>query len=278
VIACACLAGSRPASMASGVRPRASEVIDRATAYVEHYLPQLQSMVGEEHTEQRIVQRPQETSAHNATSERVTRRVWRADFAVVRSADGHWLALRDIFEIDGRPLARRGGLTDRLFGPDRLDLASARRIADESAAMNLGSRVRTFNTPIAGLELLAGDRRDSVRVKAKALDAQSVWQVDVEEVRRPSLVRDVEGAPVFSRARYRVDGLSGTVLEYEMRVGRRAAVQLICTFANDPGSSVHLPSELEESFDDEQGRFVGRSVYVNWRRFGVTVRVVGPGI
>ena len=140
--------------------PNARTVIARVRAYVDGYLLALSAFVAEEATEQRITI----TWGRDATT------AWRADFAVVRSDDGGWLGLRDMFDHNGRPVAARGELTSRLFSGDRTGIGvSARRIADASAQRNLGQRYRNLNTPVLGLELLGVDRRSFVRTRASRI-------------------------------------------------------------------------------------------------------------
>jgi hypothetical protein len=240
--------------------PSARTVIARVRAYVDGYLTRLSALVAEETADQRVLP----LDAHNR---------WRADFAVVRSDDGAWLGLRDVFEHAGRPLAARGELTSRLFSGEREGIGvSARRIADASARINSGGRVRNFSTPMFGLALAASERHDYVRIRAQRTALG--WKVRVQERERPTLVREEDGRPVFSTAEYNVDPATGAILAYDASVGRRSPIRLACRFARHEALDLLLPQRLEETFLEGTHAFIGVHTYTNWRKFEVASRIV----
>jgi hypothetical protein len=88
----------------------------------------------------------------------VTRRT-QAYLLVIDVGQPGWVAFRDVFEVDGRPIRERDERVSRLLSqvtPDSLE--KARRIAVESARFNLhasGVKIdRTINTPMTGLLFL----------------------------------------------------------------------------------------------------------------------------
>jgi hypothetical protein len=267
LLACA---GSAPLDAGES---RSSEIVRRATEYVERYLVELTTLVAEERAHQQLTARPG-TKRPQDDSALPRQRTWRADFATVRADDGAMLGFREILEVDGVPIENGEAIRDELFGAGHLKMATARRIADEAAARNLG-RLRTFNTPVATLELLRRDRIARSRVKARALDG-GTWQIEVEERERPTLVRSNAGAPVFSRATFITDGATGVVSRVDMVVGRRDSVRLTCRFERDPATGLLLPAMLEETFEEGDDLFTGTFVYANWRRFGTSTRIVKP--
>ena len=96
----------------------------------------------------------------------------------------------------------------------------------------------------------------------------------VEERERPTLVRGVDGRPVYSTAIFEVDPLSGAILAYDVTVGREDALTLSCRFARHEAFDLYLPARLEERFTDAGRALFGVSTYTNWRKFEVASRIV----
>jgi len=249
--------------------PSAKDVIARARAYVDSYRVALSTLVAEERYTQR---------APGSTRTLVS------DFAVVRADDGMWVGFRDVWEVDGRELPDRQARAERLFGAGRLDWTSARRIIEESARFNLGPLGRDVNTPIVALELVSSARSRCCRARARrapGADGAGLWVIDLEEKTTPTLIRTVEGRPVYARAQYLVEPDTGVIRRTELRIGKPETVRITLRvdFARDEALGQWLPDDMTEAVGTPDARseslIEGRARYVRWRRFQATSRILG---
>src|SRR3970282_1260144 len=86
-----------------------------------------------------------------------------------------------------------------LLNPAPIALDQARRIAEESARLNVGTIQRNINSPALVLELF--DRRNRPRLRfTKAseatIDQARVWVVRYKEEIRPTLILSLQGRDV----------------------------------------------------------------------------------
>ena len=257
---------ARSAAPTAG-EPRSSEIVRRASAYVERYFVELTTFVAEERAHQKLSARPAKKGTA-AAAPVPQRRTWRADFGTVRADDGAMLGFREILEVDGASIENSGAMRDELFGAGHDRMATARRIAEQASARNLG-RLRTFNTPVATLELLRPDRAERCRVKARALDG-GTWRIEVDERERPTLMRPRLVRPCSRGPRS--SPMARLAWSRGSRWSSTIAIQsvLTCRFDRDQATGLLLPSVLEESFEERDTVFTGTFVYTNWRRFGTS--------
>lgn len=262
-----------PAADASG-----RDVLARARAWVDRYRPALSAFVAEEHYTQRIA----------AAGEAPVVRHLISDWALVRTDDGVWTGFRDVWSVDGVKVVDRRRRLDELVGRGRPDAATARQIIRESARYNVSGRIRDFNSPHIGLELLASSRDWCCRVNARparaadppqttpGLDVRGSWLLDLRETGRPTIIRTPDNRPLRSRVRYRVNGATGAVRWYELEVGRPDMVSIAVTFAFDAAMGEWLPAGMVETFgvESNEERGEGLARYVNWRRFAVETRLL----
>jgi hypothetical protein len=255
-----------PGAAAVAPAPSSSDVVARVRQYVTAYRPRLAELVAEE------------TYTQQELSDVDSMRVLVSDFGVVQADDGMWVGFWDVRKVNGRELPDRELRAERLFGSGRLDWTSARRIIQESARFNLDGRVRDFNTPIAGLELLTESRSWCCRVKARSVrgaNADGRWLLELEETQRPTLVRTVDGEPAYAKGEFLVDPASGAITQFELTVGRPEPITLRVTFARDPALEMWLPAWMWESFRLEGGQAQGHARYSRWRRFQASSRIIG---
>ncbi len=211
-------------------------------------------------------------------------------FAAAQRVCRHWA--RHLQRFPGgryaKEVADRRRRLDELVGRGRPDVATAHQIIRESARYNVSGRVRDFNSPHIGLELLASSRDWCCRVSARparaadppqtmpGLDVRGSWLLDLRETGRPTIIRTPDNRPLRSRVRYRVDEATGAVRWYELEVGRPDTVSIAVTFAFDAAMGEWLPAGMVETFgvESEEERGEGRAQYVNWRRFAVETRLL----
>jgi hypothetical protein len=133
------------------------DIMRRVGGYVEQYGGQASLLVAVEHYSQSVtVERvvtadsrgPVRGLGTNRTAETIVtlgapateKRRLVSEFALVanKSVSGGWLGYRDVIEVDGKPLADRGGRLQGLFQSDAPDQQEARRITEEGSRYNIG--------------------------------------------------------------------------------------------------------------------------------------------
>jgi hypothetical protein len=254
------------AVLLAAITAPADDVVSRARRYVEQYLPQLATLVAEEHYTQQLVQ-PAGGERRSLVSE----------MATVRADDGMWVAFRDVWKVDEQELPNRRARLEALFGANRVTWAAARPIIEESARYNLGPRLRTFNTPVAALELLSPTRTWCCRVKVETeagAEMPGAAVLVVRETGRPTLIRGPEGEQVRSTARFWIDPRIGAILKWSLEVGEREPVKLDVRFRHDPALELWVPDEMRESFRVHEGFLTGTARYSNYRRFSTQTRIL----
>ncbi len=249
----------------------ATDLIERARAYVASWQEQLSGLVAEEtYTQHREVR--------FGRSETVR---LKSDLLLVR-VQRHWLGFRDIAEVDGRPILGRTGRLADLFVTHPLAeaMAQARRISDEGARYNLGSVYRNFNVPTTVLQILEPERADRVEFKlerTQQVDGQTAAVLSYHERKPPTIVLD-KGARqyVFTQGRLWVDQATGRILATEMKWKLTASRDVIemdaavdVSFHPDPKTGIWVPLKMTEKYETEHEVLDGTAVYSSVRQFTV---------
>ena len=254
-----------------------SDVMDRASRYVEVLGDELSEIVADERYRQ---------TWHTPGSEPVER-VLESEFVLVAVGDrAEWVGYRDVFTVDGRHVHDRRDRLQQLFlqrNPRWLE--RARVIADESARYNLGLIYRNFNVPTAALFFLHPANRERFRFdreQNEAVEAEAPWVVRYEERQKPTLVRTPTGRSVPARGRFWIEPGSGRVLQTQLWLHveeggdeRLVDVNVAVTYGHDTGVDLWVPIEMRERYTtaDEQ-RLVTTATYDNYRRFRVDARII----
>ena len=248
-----------------------STLLRRAGEYVRNYHESLTTVVAEELYVQRVTH----------PVEDLQERTLRSEFALVRGAPGEdlWLAIRDVFEVDGK----------RIAGPSRLDAllretrgalrAAALAIANEQAKYNLGDVYRTINVPTLPLEFLLPDRQSRFRFKRAAREAVAELEattVTYEERSHPTIIRTPSNRDVVAKGRLWIDPGGGQVLKTELGTagprGLRAVITV--TYGFEPRLGLLVPVAMNESYTDRDIQISATATYSNFRRFQTESRIV----
>jgi hypothetical protein len=235
-----------------------------AAAYLDRYEREVTSVVAEEYYTQSVA------------GEGVRR--LRSDLVIVADAIDGWTELRDVFEVDGRPVRDR---TDRLVNlflkPSADANAQGRRIADESARFNISPRRtpfrRTLNVPLTPLRFLRGtaQRRSTWQIGHDRIDGRDAVVLHFAERATPRLIGSNEGSPADGR--FWIDPTSGTVWRGELRiVHQRLTATIRVNYTRQPSLELFVPSDMSEVYDIRVGMRVGvtgNATYSNYRQFRV---------
>lgn len=218
----------------------------------------------------------------------VMTRKTRADLVVLLDvgARGSWAPFRDVYEVDGKPVADRGEHMRQLL--TKISSGSSRdavAIHDESARFNLnafGVDVdRTVNTPLTTLMFLRAQNQPRSAFHfggTERVDGVSCRIVEFTEETRPSLIESVAGSS--ARGRFWIEPDTGHVRRSELRAEaaitrdwtRFVRATITVRYAAEPALGVWVPVSMDEQYDLNASDQVitGHAAYSNYRRFGVT--------
>jgi hypothetical protein len=263
--------------VAADSRPSKKEVLGRAAAFVDAQAELLPQLVAEERTRQE--QEPRLRIDDNKVG-RIERETW-ADFAWVK-IDGlpEALGVRDVREVDGRPVGDEGRLERLLRTPMQERFDAVQRILGESARYNLVPGSRNMNLPTFALFLLHRTSQPRFSWKEQANEGNLVV-LEYKERERPTVIRSPRFENVFCRGRVWIEPATGEVRRTELRAQVRESDDdyyttyvLTVEFSIDPSLHLLLPRHLHERYETRMTVVTGDAEYANYRRFQTEGRLV----
>jgi hypothetical protein len=245
-------------------------LVAAASKYVTEYETRFKFLIAEESYTQATYDRER----------RETGRRWMKGelFLTFIPADSAWLAVHDFTEVDGEPVQDREDL--RTLLQKGVTESIVRNVLNRNSRFNLGSIVRNFNEPTLALLIF-----EPPRVERFAFDREEIVQnggrttvrLSFKERERPTLVRDVDGRPVYSRGEVTVDAGTGrverTVIEL---VDGNVLARLTTAYALDEKVDMWVPVTFTERYERasrDREVILCEAAYTNYRRFEVTARV-----
>jgi hypothetical protein len=257
--------------------PELDLILDRLARYLTAYQRQLAGVVADERYDQQEILVLRRT---RSVGENVRDRKLESEIAfLLGPGEPLWIGVRDVRRVDGRSLR-----TNTMRLDDLIQSTDQRRRAEEvgrivaaSAEHNLGG-ARTTNLPTTPLELLQADNLVRFIFKAKGkdkIDGTTTTKLDFEEFDEPTLIKSLEGDPLFVRGSAWVEPESGTLWRVQLEIrplpkaGRPPNIgnRLRVDFMRHAGLEIMVPKELTEDFFVLGGRGNGRASYSNHRRF-----------
>jgi hypothetical protein len=261
-------------------------VMGRATAYVATFVERFSNVVAEERYAQ-TVRGPGQATAGNLGSGSTLgvaggplrtpdRRQLRSDIVVIKDETPFgWIVLRDVFEVDGKPVRDREERLTRLFMQPGIDgRMQAIRIANESARYNIGPGMRTTNTPELSVLFLQASLQPRFTFTLGSRErsmGQRVWTVEYRERTRPTLIRGEDNADLPASGRYWIDVDTGGVLKAE--IGLRppgGQWTLTTTFRPDEQLGIAVPVEMREYYVWWSTEITSTATYGRFRTFTVS--------
>jgi hypothetical protein len=246
-------------------------------AYVDQYERDVSAVVAEE-------QYLQIAQGRGMVSRRL-----RSDVLVMDADENGWVAFRDVFEVDGRPVRDRDERLARLFlEPHPNPAAQLKHIVDESARFNLNpisvAVNRTINTPMTALLFFrsANQARSSFEHGGEErIEGRHCIRVSFVEQQRPRLIATDNDQP--ARGSACIEPETGRVLQTDLRLRstwvappprsseREIAARITVVYRDVPRLSLWLPATMDEFYDVRPGSDVlqGRAEYSAFRRFEV---------
>lgn len=285
--ACAAIAAGMPlVLMAASPAPAqqeavvASRFVQAAADYVRRYQAELTSVIAEERYSQHVrTQTPREAGEPLETT--ISSEVF------FMFTPGHdWMTIRDVLAVDGRPLDRRPDLRRALQELPAPQVAA--RFKAYNSRFNVGRVHRNFNEPTLSLLVLDDRHRDRftfTRAKTRRGDDPARVRLAFRESRQPTLIRDLDGKPVFSSGEFTLDPATGHVDDIRLALTLGSLqIALETDYALDARLGIPVPVRFTEHYQDGRasgdGRTRGRheeisceAVYSNFQRFAVQTRI-----
>lgn len=293
-----------PAVTAVPAQPASSvdDLLTRAADWLVGYADQLTLVIGVERYSQFM---------GDESFSRAYRRMLVSEFALVRVRDD-WLGFRDVYEVDGKPVADRQDRLRRLFvdSPGSAT-GQAREISDEAARHNLGAIQRNFNVPTMALFFLHPSNLGRFRFSRdgeEKVDGTPVWRVRYEETRSPTIITTSAGRDMPVKGTFWIDPVKGAVRKTHMAVsvetamaGKRTRIpgdadtgssvrrvqssaSITVTFKHDNHLDLLVPAEMRETYEGPAvNRFTGSeeisrvncvATYSDFKRFQTGGRVI----
>jgi hypothetical protein len=254
-----------------------------AVDYVADYKKQFAFLIADEEYTQ---------TQFDADGRTAQTRVLKAElFLTYLAADDEWMAVRDVIEVDGRPVRDREDLRALLLKSGERRLIKA--LAERNARFNIGRMERTFNEPTLPLLLLDPKRVSRVKLDRRAVTAApdaTLATLSFEERDRPTLIRTHDGESIRGKGELLIDARTGAVRHTIFQFTLPGVdVKLETAYARDEKLNLWLPSVFTERYESG-GNVGGRRArnqlehasheliecvakYSNYRRFDVTVRI-----
>lgn len=248
-------------------------LLDRLATYIEGYERDLSAVVSEEHYTQEISGR----SVLWPSS-----RILRSEFLLTRTAASEgateWIAFRDVFEVDGKPVQDRSDRLMKLFvTPTGDTLDQINRIIQESAKHNLGWVTRTVNVPT--MVLIFGKRGEQARSQFRRGGTTKLGDVQAREVRftergMPRVIRTTDNSA--AQGTFWIDEQTGRILKTELKISTGSTSAVIgVSYGHEARLDMWLPVLMSERYSTpRQPIITGRAMYSNFRKFDVTVGTI----
>jgi hypothetical protein len=261
-----------PAIPTAGQTPTFDEVMRRVHEYVTVYEDhELSTVMARERYHQQLL-------AADATVK--AERTMLSDYVLIQLPDEDWVALRDVYEIDGATVGVRAARLKTLFAGPRGQLAErAIKMVEKSAEFNLGKLYfRTMNLPTYALRVLRPANRKRIvytKTGEEPVDNTNTWIVAFREAKGPTFSAMPDGTDIPAHGRFWVDPTTGVVARSEMILGGTqelpARATITVTYGLEPSLGFRLPMEMRERYDNP-GRtgddvVVAVATYADFRRF-----------
>ena len=199
-------------------------------------------------------------------------------FLTFIEADAEWIAVRDVLEVDSKPVPNRDRLRD-LLAKGGTFRGVAKQVIDSNARYNIGSVSRNFNEPTLPLLLFEPRRAFSVEFDRKNVSrsgATTLATLSFEERESGTLVGG-HGGPAPAKGLFVIDAADGSVRQttFEIKhVDIRATLKT--QYERDQKLKLWLPATFSERYErtrDVKEVIECEAKYSNYRRFETSGRI-----
>jgi hypothetical protein len=253
-------------------------VLDRAAQYVALYLDdQLGNVSSAENYRQVSV-----TFSPTKVRLEEERRI-ESDFLIYRQGNSR-IGLRIVRRVD-RVEVPVGDVTFNVLrdnSPEGIQKGIS-ALVQQSARYNIGGVRRTFNVPTFALNVVRKAELPYFDFEKRGIDkinGVQVWEVAFKERKErpaPTLVRGDLEVSLFSWGSIWIDPATGRILKTDFQVENpyskpKAKGRVTVTYTESKVLHMHLPSQMMERYETEDGFIEGRADYTNFLLFGVDVK------
>lgn len=273
-------------------RPTLEQVLERVARYVAEYQRRLGVVIAEEQYTQKAetprrrgpdtfgIGGEQVPSAYDV--DRASRRLV-SEFLMLRLAGDRelWTGVRDVVEVDGKPIPDRVGRLTSILQAGGPDLAKQwRALAEESARFNIGPFQRDFNVPTFALVFVRGPVQPRCVFSGageQRIGNITAWRIAFTQASSPTVVL-WRGRDMPFRGMFWVDPGDGRVLRTRIEAGDPSTdyeLRIDVRYDRHQDLDAWLPVEMTERYETSQGKVTGKATYRNYRRFDVEVKLVG---
>jgi hypothetical protein len=260
-------------------------VVRVAAAYVKAYQEQLTFLIADEaYTQQIRSQIPDDRTPKARTMKSEV-------FFMFTPANGDWMAIRDVIEVDRKPVTGRQDVKTALGTLPAAQVAGASKASN--SRFNIGRTQRNFNEPILSLLVLDARYLPNFTFERKRVEraaSGTLVTLAFTETAAPTLIRDLQLRPVFSKGELVIDAVTGRVHRAQLRLTiGGVAIELTTTYTADERLGLWVPILFRESYEEGM-RTPGAALtrlespatreeiacearYSNYRRFETTARI-----
>jgi hypothetical protein len=263
----------------------AAGVVRAAAAYLKTYQEQLTFLIADEaYTQQVRAQMPDDQGPKGRTMKSEM-------FFMFTPADRVWMAIRDIIEVDRKPVTGRQDLRAALETMPTAQVA--RTFKAQNSRFNIGRVQRNFNEPILSLLVVDSrylpnftfDRRRVERIAGGALVTVTFAEKGV-----PTLITDLQSRPVFSKGEMIIEAATGRIRRAQLSlIIQGVTLELTTTYGPDERLGLWVPIQFRERYQEgvlsggtartrlenttNYEEIVCEARYTNYRRFETTARI-----
>jgi hypothetical protein len=258
-----------------------ADVVEAAAGYIAKYEQQLTSVLATEVSTQRILRLVRSDAG-------VPRfRALKSEmFFMFSPAEHEWMAVRDVHEVDGKPVEDPPDLKQAMATLPLVQIARA--LKGYSSRYNIGTIVRNFGEPTLSLLVLDANHRANFGFARTTTERKSgvvLVTVYFRERGTATLIHDTSGAPALSQGELVIEAGTGRVRHAVLKAQMGSVwAELTTTYQPDPKLDMWVPSTFSERYD-EDARFSPTSTdrhvesirceatYSNFRRFEAFGRI-----
>jgi hypothetical protein len=244
--------------------PSVDDALQRASAYLREWVPQLANVVATETFDERRL--PQ-------------RRRLKSDLLLVQYPGGPgWMMFRDVLEADGRQLTQDPERLVKLFTGENADAREqALRISAEGVRYHLAGATSSATNPLLGIALIQDGYHPRLQFRMAKPDrtlGEHVQGIHFEERDESVVDGKKEKLPLLLPDAGRVSGTvwldveTGTIVKTEALMSLQTRSTSVTLFARDERLGIMVPKEMRTTW----GLLTidGFAEYSNYRRFGVS--------
>jgi hypothetical protein len=260
-------------------------IAQRAADYVADYQRELIAIVADEEYGQDIrSQVPEDPGAPRSRT--TTGEV----FFIFTAPSRGWMAIRDVRTVDGAAAPERTDVRAILATLPVTEVGE--RMRSYNARYNIGRITRNINEPTLALLSLDEAHRSRFRFETKnraEVDGHALIWLAFQEKDRPTLIRSLQGRPVFMKGELLVEIANGRIWESRLTATVEAtSVELVTKYRFDERLALMVPIVFRELYEQgkaakARGQAQGTSLeyeqiaceakYSNFRRFDVFSRI-----